>query len=229
MTISPTDLNTITLAKGGHDNPDDGMCVMEAVAYFAKLPFSDRPECVSTVLIDFGQRLNDVLPDDLRQRLVPMIPALIGTRGDGKDETRSYMALDWLIRTYTPAWLDLAGLAAEATTLRDLRRIVDLSVARAAGPIVKSAQTKAAAAGAAAWDAAWAAAWAAAGAAAWAAAARAAAAGAAAWAAAAGAAAAGAAAWAAAGAAAGDALKPTVITLQESAIGLFAAMIRAEV
>ena len=59
---------------------------------------------------------------------------MVGTAGDGKDQARSYLALDWLIRTYTPAWLELAGLTAEAQELRDLRRIVDMVAAEAAGP-----------------------------------------------------------------------------------------------
>ncbi len=36
------DLDALVLAEGAHDNPDDGMCVMEAVAYIAGEPFSVR-------------------------------------------------------------------------------------------------------------------------------------------------------------------------------------------
>ncbi|NUR19372.1 MAG: hypothetical protein HOQ12_07535, partial [Gemmatimonadaceae bacterium] len=42
-------LDTITLASGGHASPADGLCVMEAAAYFAREPHSDRPACVSPV------------------------------------------------------------------------------------------------------------------------------------------------------------------------------------
>jgi hypothetical protein len=206
-------LDTLTLDQGNHNGPDDGTCLMEAVALFADEPFGANPRCVSQVLKTFGIRLNDTLPDDKRQLLKPLIPQLVGTAGDGYDEVRSYMALDWLIRTWTPAWLDLAGLTGEATALRDLRRIVDLVAAQQAGPVVRAAATKARAAwdaaGDAAWDAARDAAWDAARAAAWDAARDAAGAAArdAAWDAARAAAwdAAGDAAGAAAGAAAGDA------------------------
>ncbi|MFC3504840.1 hypothetical protein ACFOOK_28265 [Micromonospora krabiensis] len=235
------DLTSIVLDRGAHDDREDGLCVMEAVAYFAGEEHTDAPKCVSPVLTTFGQRLNDVLPHDKRQQLVPLIPQLPGTRGDGLDEQRGYLALDWLVRTYTPAWLDLAGLTAEAQALRDLRRIVDLAAAEAAGPVVKAGAAKARAAWDAAWDAAGdaardaardaagAAAWAAAGAAAWAAAWDAA--GDAAWDAAGAAArdAAGDAARAAAWDAARAALKPTVDQLQDSAIALFGSMIRPEV
>ena len=185
MTIN---LENLHLAHGGHETRDDGLCLLEAVAWFAGKPHTDHPPCVSPVLGAYGRSLNDVLPDAPRQQLRPFIPALPGTAGDGKDETRGYIALDWLIRTYTPAWLDLAGLSEEAAALRDFRRIADLAAAQAVRPHALAARDKAAAAGAAAGVAAWAAAWDAAGDAAWAAA------GDAAWAA----------AWAGAWAGAGD-------------------------
>lgn len=108
----------------------------------------------SPTLGSFGRALNDVLPADKRQRLVPLVPRMVGTAGDGLDKTRSYLALDWLIRTYTPTWLDLAGLTVEAQTLRDLRRIVDLTSAQAAGPVILEGAAKARAAWVAAGDAA---------------------------------------------------------------------------
>ncbi len=229
--IDETKLAGITLAKGGHASPQSGLCLMEALAFVRGIPHTDHPPCVSPLLGEMGRSLNDVLPHDLRQDLVPVIPDLPNTVGDGMDETRSYMALDWLIRTWLPTWLDLVPSCREdAAKIRELGRIVDMASAERAGPVVRASREKSAAAWAAAWDAAWAAAWAAAGAAAWdaaGAAARAAggaAARAAAWDAAQ------AAAWdaarAAGGDAAGDVLAPTVDTLQKSAIDLYARMAR---
>ena len=152
------DLTTLILARGGHDDRDAGMCLLEAVAYFAGEPHTDRPACVSPILTSFGIGLNDRLPDEKRQRLVPFVPRMVGTAGDGLDEARGYLALNWLIRTYTPAWLDLAGLTVEATALRDLRRIMDVAAAQAAGPVVRAGWEKAAAAGDAVRAASWAAA-----------------------------------------------------------------------
>jgi hypothetical protein len=230
--MTAIDLNILTLTVGAHDDRSDGLCLLEAVAWQAGEEHTDRPACVSPVLAAFGRSLNDVLPDGKRQELIPLVPLLPGTAGDGRDEARGYMALDWLIRTFTPGWLTVAGLADEARSLRDLRPITGLDATAAAAPVVQQVSQQAAAAWDAAWDAARdaarAAAWAAAGAAAWDAARDAA--WAAAWAAAGAAAgaAAWAAAWAAAGAAAGAALAPTVATLQDSAISLYQAMIRAE-
>lgn len=239
------DLNGLTLDKGTHRTSAEGVCLLEAAALFAGEPHSDRPECVSPVLTAYGMALNDRWDDVQRQKLVPFIPLIIGTAGDGQDEARSYLALDWLIRTFTPAWLDLAGLTVEAQDLRDLGRVANRASAQVAGPVLRIAQAQAGAARVAAQDAAWVAARGAAqGAAqdaAWGAA-RDAARGAArdaaqdaAWDAAQGAAwgaAWGAArdvAWGAARDAArdvtGDVLKPTVEMLQNSALDLFTAMI----
>ena len=191
----------IVLQKGGHDTPDDGLCLMEAVAFVRGIPHTDRPPCVSPVLGDFGRNLNDVLPDDTRQLLVPLIPVLPGTADDGFDEQRGYMALDWLVRVWLPAWLDLVpSCAADAAALRALGQIVDLASAKRAGPVVEDSRRQSAAARAAAGDAAGDAARAAARAAA------------------------GDAAGDAAGAAARERLAPTVAELQLSAIDLYARM-----
>jgi hypothetical protein len=147
-------LDTLTLARGAHGLRDDGVCLMEAVAWWAGEEHTDHPACVSPVLGAYGRSLNDVLPDARRQELLGFVPLLPGTAGDGRDETRSYLALDWLIRVWTPTWLELAGLAGEARALRQLRPIVDMTAAQSAGPAVRQASQKAAAAQAAAWDAA---------------------------------------------------------------------------
>ena len=154
---------TITLTRGAHETRADGVCLLEAAAWFAGKSHTDHPACVSPVLAAYGRSLNDALPDDSRQLLVPFVPLMPGTAGDGLDEARGYLALDWLIRVHTPAWLDLAGLADEARALRDLSRITDLAAAQAARPVVLTARNKATAARdatkdaarAAAWDAAW--------------------------------------------------------------------------
>ena len=230
-------LNDITLSYGAHASPDDGMCVMEAAAWIAGEEWTDSPLCVSPVLAAFCRRLNDALGDEGRQRLKPFAARAVGTAGDGQDEARSYMALDWLVRTHAPAWLDLAGLREEATELRGHCRIADQTATTAAYESIKAARQSASAAWAtagdtaghaacaAAEDTAWAATRAAAGYAAWDA--DGGTAGHAAWVAACAAACAAARAaarddaWAAARAA----LAPTVRHLQASALGLLDRMV----
>jgi hypothetical protein len=76
-------------------------------------------------------------------------------------QSRAYLAMDWLIRTHTPTWLDLARLTVEATALADLPRIVDMPSAKAAAPAIRAARDQAYAARYAAedsseaWDVAW--------------------------------------------------------------------------
>ena len=200
-------IEALALSSGSHEEFNKGMCVMEAVSYVAGEPWSDAPECASSVITAFMVSWNDSLGDEPRNRLLkPLIPLLVGTRSTAEvEERRSYMALDWMIRVFTPKWFDLVpALHEHAKALRDLDVIADMAGAAAAGKRVTAA--RAAAGAAAAGDAARAAAGAAAGDAAGDAA-RAAARAAAAW------------------AAAGAALKPTTKWLQKSAIALVHRMI----
>ena len=109
-----------TLAYGTHATPDDGRCAMEWVSYLAGEPHSDQPACVSPVLRAFCTTLNDALDDDPRQRLRPYLTRTIGTADDGLDEARTWMALDWLVRTYTAAWLTVAKMPSSARQLECL-------------------------------------------------------------------------------------------------------------
>jgi len=215
------DFKTFTFGRGAHETREDGMCVMEAVAYVAGEEHSDSPKCASPVIAAFLRSWNDSIPDDDRRRelLAPFVFRLPGTAAGTEIELRrSEMALDWLVREFTPRFLELVPAIGEHA--RMLRCLPELNTRNfdMAVPIIRAAEAAAwdaaraaagAAAGAAARDAAWAAAWDAARAAAGAAAraAAGAAAEAAAWdaARAAAGAAAGAAARAAAGAAAGAA------------------------
>ena len=99
------------LAHGPHATPEDGRCAMEWVSYLAGEPHSDQPACVSPALRAFCVAFNDGLDKNARQRLRPYLARTIGTTHDGLDEERSWMAMDWLIRVYAPAWLELAGVS----------------------------------------------------------------------------------------------------------------------
>jgi hypothetical protein len=119
MTSAPGDSLTsdYTLAYGTHPNPQDGRCAMEWVAHIAGERHSDQPACVSPVVRALCVALNDGLDCSTRQRLRPYLTRTIGTAGDGLDEHRAWMALDWLIRVYAPTWLRRAGLHETAARL----------------------------------------------------------------------------------------------------------------
>lgn len=202
ITIDKKRLERIkTLKASSHDSFRQGACILEAASYIAREPWSDHPECVCPVIGAFLRSWNDDLPDDERTALLlPLLPKIVGTRNPALAERRSLMAADWLVRTHTPAWLDLAGLTAQAESLRSLPEITSMAqVPSIRGPI-EAVRKDTAAAWAAAWDAAWAAAvdaaWDAAGAAAW--------------------------------GAAGAKLEPTRKALQASALELVERMIAAE-
>ena len=145
----------LSLSSGNHDDFDKGMCVMEAAAYVAGEPWSDHPQCACPVITSFMIAWNDSLPSNAeRDRLLkPLIPDIIDTRSTpAVEEKRSYLALDWLIRVFSPKWLDLVpSLAVHAKALRDLNEITDIAGAIAAGKVSDAAW---AAAGVAARDAA---------------------------------------------------------------------------
>jgi hypothetical protein len=154
------------LGWGQHEGPDDGMCAIEAAAWVAGEPWSDRPECVCPVIAEFCRRWNDGLPSHERNAILrPMVPRLVGTRGSAAlAHKRSLMAADWLVREHTPAWLRLAGLIDHADTLAALPEIADMAQVPSIRGALEAARRDAAAARAAAWAAARDAAWDAAGA-----------------------------------------------------------------
>ena len=150
---------TIHLTHGNHKTREDGVCAMEAAAYIAGEVHSDKPKCVSPVIRAFMMTWNDGLPSDAeRDRLLkPLLPLVLHTWTTSADEdARVWMATDWLVRVYTPAWLDLAGLTSHATALRELSPYTCVEIAVAAQGVLDAAGVAArAAAGDAAWDAAW--------------------------------------------------------------------------
>ena len=172
-------LEGVSLQRGGHSGPEDGVCANEAVSVLAGEPFGAYPKTESGVIGRFVQSWNDAMNDEDRQMLKPLLPRCVGSAGSPEVERwRSWMALDWSCRVSAPTWLRLAGLAAEAEALDALPPIVDAAsvrkaqvalthARRPAGDAARDAAWDAAraaardAAGDAAWDAAWAAAWAA--------------------------------------------------------------------
>jgi hypothetical protein len=112
-------MTALFLEQGKHYTPDEGMCLMEAVAFIAGEKFTDHPKCVSLTLAAFGRTLNDSLMTEQRQRLIPLIPKLIGTVGFEEDERDSLRCAHWLVTHWAPAWLDLVPeLAHQAAALR---------------------------------------------------------------------------------------------------------------
>lgn len=126
------DLATVTLTVGDHPDRDSGVCLLEAVAWFAGEPHTDHPSCVSSVLGVFGRAWNDATDDDGRARLVPYIPRLVGTADPGQELRRTFLLADAAVRVFAPIALRAAGLKAEADQLAGLGELVDEATARSA-------------------------------------------------------------------------------------------------
>jgi len=96
-------LRGFELKRGNHDRPEDGLCVLEAVAWFEGEPHSDHPRCVCPVLAHFCRAFNDRL-GERRQDLVPYIPRLANT-ADGPETAQAPL------RLLSQAYLSIGGSA----------------------------------------------------------------------------------------------------------------------
>lgn len=148
-------LDTITLSAGSH-TPDSGkMCAMGAAAFIAGEPWTDSPKCVCPVIATFMRAWNDDLPNnEERDRLLkPLIPLTIGTKGNNQlKERRSFMAIDWVIRVYTPAFLTLApSLAPYAGALTSFPIITDIDTLNVVLPVLEQIEKESRTIHTAAW------------------------------------------------------------------------------
>jgi hypothetical protein len=82
-------LELVKLQSGGHSDQEEGMCAMEALAFIAGVPHSDRPACCSPSLTSAMQRLNDSADsDEQRQRLKELLPQVLNTAPRNPREER---------------------------------------------------------------------------------------------------------------------------------------------
>jgi hypothetical protein len=71
---------TITLSKGKHASPHDGVCVMELASMLADEPFNDHPQSVCPVIASFLRAYNDRIDDARRQDLYAYAAKVIDSR-----------------------------------------------------------------------------------------------------------------------------------------------------
>lgn len=106
----------VRLGAGAHFSPEQGLCFMEMVAWFAGEAHSDKPDCACPVLGAYGIALNDNMPAGLRDGLLkPIVPLIAGTRGTLDDQRRrdEFLAM-WAVNKVAPVALRAAGLNQEA-------------------------------------------------------------------------------------------------------------------
>ena len=94
---------------------------------------------ISPVLGAFLRTWSKQLDTATRKKLEPYAARAAGTAGDGHDEWRGWLCVDWLNRTNLPIWLDLAGLGEHAVAVRSLIAISNDASSYAAQPILSAA------------------------------------------------------------------------------------------
>lgn len=66
------------LSQGKHRNPSRGACFMEYTSVLAGEPFTDSPRCVDAELASVLRGANDMLSDEERPAMVPLLGRAIG-------------------------------------------------------------------------------------------------------------------------------------------------------
>jgi hypothetical protein len=69
------------LSRGKHRTPRKGACFMEFASFLAGERWSDHPRCTHPLLAALARAVNDNSSDEARQRLVGLIPDVIGLTG----------------------------------------------------------------------------------------------------------------------------------------------------
>ena len=92
MNDSP-DLEHITLENSYHETREEGVCIMELVAWMAGEKHTALPECCSHVLAGMAMEINDTLGDEERQKLIPIAQELAGTNCPGCEAERAAAAI----------------------------------------------------------------------------------------------------------------------------------------
>lgn len=92
--------------------PEDGrMCIMSLVAFMAGEGHTDRPHCASPLIACFAIPVNDNMPHDVRQRLKPFAPRIMGTN-DGCDRQRTALLRRVLAEEIMPRVGEMTGRSA---------------------------------------------------------------------------------------------------------------------
>ena len=152
------ELATYILAKGRHENRDDGMSFTEMVAYIAGEPHSDHPRCVCPVITEFCNRWNDNIADDTERTkwMAPFLKSVPGTRLHTVLELqRRELLFDWAFREQLPAALELVPeLKSYARAFRDLPPLSAVNAANVF-PLMRQAHADHTAAMVVVWATAW--------------------------------------------------------------------------
>lgn len=118
----------VVIKEGKHESRDEGMCVMEFVAYLANEPHSDHPKCACPILTSFMIKFNDTLKtDDARtQYLLPLAKRMVGTRLDTAGQNRRRDASRDIQRRYDEAVAPTSKVYDEAVATIGVQLVEEL-------------------------------------------------------------------------------------------------------
>lgn len=108
------------LRRGHSINPEAGACAMDAVNWLAHGAHGDRPVCACPIIGSYVIVGNDRMPDDERQRLLPYLSRIAGSRSPAHEEARTRVFVLAAARVFAVWALDAAGMTKEAAKLRNL-------------------------------------------------------------------------------------------------------------
>ena len=70
------------LSRGRHRRPSRGACFMEFASFLAGEKWSDHPSCTHPLLATLARNVNDQMSDAGRQRLLQLVPSVVGLTCD---------------------------------------------------------------------------------------------------------------------------------------------------
>ena len=127
------------LRRGHSDNPAEGACAMDAVNWLMHGKHGDTPECACRLIGAYVIRGNDSMPDEMRQRLIPYLHRIAGSRSKKHEAARCRILWLGAVRIFAPRALDAVGLTGEAAKLRALPDNVTAAAAYAAAQGARAA------------------------------------------------------------------------------------------
>jgi hypothetical protein len=148
------------LRRGNTDHPGNGACLYDAAKWISYGEIGDDPPCACPVIRAYAIGLNDMLPDDQRQRLKPFILRVAHNRDPESEPARAEYLIRRAVGAILPIALEADRLMERAAelrrvaregTLEDLRSVaVDVRVVAADAGCAAAANAAAFAANAAA-------------------------------------------------------------------------------
>ena len=102
---------------------------MDAVNWLVHGQHGDAPACASPAITNFVAAGNDEMPNDVRQRLLPYLHRVAGSRSPKHEVVRLQVMWRGALRVFAPRALDAAGLHEHAQRLRSLPDDVEPTMA----------------------------------------------------------------------------------------------------